>query len=380
MEFKPSTDELLEIAAKFCPANLIIQINQIGSGRINHTFLVRIKEDHQFNTFILQKINTYIFKNPDVLIENISELGKHLDSKPFYSSKCIFSGRWETIKIIPTLLSGDYSIEFHGGIWRAITYINNSRTFDVVQDNNHAREIGLGLGIFHSLTYDMSSQKIVSSIDNFHSILNYLLEYDNCLSSFNISSFDLNRYEQRLEWMFNFIDKYRKSVELMEKTIPKKGLRRSLIHGDPKINNFMFDLNTNHVVGIIDLDTLHSNYLLYDIGDCFRSCCNPLGEDSSSPIDVRFDLTLFESALSGYTSIAKHCLGEIDYMFMPYFIGSLSFELGLRFLIDFFFGDLYFKAEYSLQNFFRAETQLRLTHSIVQQETFIIKTISQLSL
>lgn len=50
-----------------------------------------------------------------------------------------------------------------------------------------------------------------------------------------------------------------------------------VIHGDPKISNFLFSGET--VTGVVDLDTMALSRVAFDIGDAVRSWCNPCAED-----------------------------------------------------------------------------------------------------
>jgi Ser/Thr protein kinase RdoA (MazF antagonist) len=144
-----------------------------------------------------------------------------------------------------------------------------------------------------------------------------------------------------------------------------------IIHGDPKINNVMVDSQTGKAVSIIDLDTIKPGLLLYDLGDCLRSCCNISGEESDDFDAVRFDLGRCEALLSGYMGAAHEGLTARDFDFFFDAIRLIPFELGLRFYTDYLGGNLYFKISHPAQNLDRAMVQFRLVESIEQQEAEI---------
>ena len=56
----------------------IVSVNQITAGLINATYLVETDKNEKY---ILQKINTFVFKNPDELMENIVSVTKHITEK-----------------------------------------------------------------------------------------------------------------------------------------------------------------------------------------------------------------------------------------------------------------------------------------------------------
>jgi len=136
-----------------------------------------------------------------------------------------------------------------------------------------------------------------------------------------------------------------------------------------KSSNKIFVANVRaNSVSIIDLDTVKPGLLLYDIGDCLRSCCNIHGEDAKDFDAVRFDLGRCEAVLSGYMAAAHECLTAQDFDFFFDAIRLIPFELGLRFYTDYLEGNLYFKTSYPTQNLDRAMVQFRLVESIEQQE------------
>ena len=92
----------------------------------------------------------------------------------------------------------------------------------------------------------------------------------------------------------------RKTLELLSRlpALPETPLR--VAHGDPKINNMLFSAE-GEGLAMLDLDSLGRLSLPYELGDAFRSWCNPVGEDSE---DTEFSVELFEAARSGYLDVA----------------------------------------------------------------------------
>jgi len=117
----------------------------------------------------------------------------------------------------------------------------------------------------------------------------------------------------------------------------------------------------------------------YDIGDCLRSCCNPVGEEVTDLTTVRFDLDLCRSILEGYLSVASSFLSPADVAYLPACIRLIPFELGLRFLTDHLDGDRYFKVEARGQNLDRALVQFSLMRSIEDQYEAIESLVQQLT-
>jgi Ser/Thr protein kinase RdoA (MazF antagonist) len=140
------------------------------------------------------------------------------------------------------------------------------------------------------------------------------------------------------------------------------------IHGDPKVNNVLIDMATNQAVSIVDLDTVKPGLVHYDIGDCLRSCCNPLGEEAGQWEAVRFEPDLCRTILDGYLSSAAAFLKEYDYDYLYDAVRLIAFELGLRFFTDYLEGNVYFKVGHAEHNLARALVQFKLTESIESRE------------
>jgi Ser/Thr protein kinase RdoA (MazF antagonist) len=145
-----------------------------------------------------------------------------------------------------------------------------------------------------------------------------------------------------------------------------------VIHGDPKLNNFLFDQDSKQIVSIIDLDTVKPGLVHYDLGDCLRSCCHRLQSNE-------FDLDICAALLRSYLSEAGAFFTDDDYRYLYAAIQLIPFELGLRFYTDYLEGNQYFKVTDPEQNLLRAVDQFRLCESIMAQESALKTLIEQLT-
>jgi hypothetical protein len=125
---------------------------------------------------------------------------------------------------------------------------------------------------------------------------------------------------------------------------------------------------------MIDLGTVKPGLIHYDIGDCLRSGCNPLGEETDNWEQVTFEPELAQAILQGYLTVAQDFLTDSDYKYIYDSIRLLAFELGLRFFTDYLAGNVYFKVKHPENNLARALVQFQLTASIEKQAA-VIKTI-----
>ncbi|NJL63136.1 MAG: aminoglycoside phosphotransferase family protein [Methylacidiphilales bacterium] len=359
----------LFIAEQFARQSKITEAIAFGSGNINDTFLVAVDTPGE-PYFILQRINTKVFKQPQLVMQNMRSLTEHACQK---LQSMNLDRRWEVPRVLLTKDGFDHCSDAEGSFWRAISYIQNSQSFDTIQTIQHAKEVGYALGMFHNLIGDLSPASLADTLPGFHITPGYLQQYEQTLSlhtDTNISA--------EIKHCLQFVSDRTNWAHVLENARTEGKLPLRLMHGDPKINNVMFDTETNKAVSVIDLDTVKPGLVHYDIGDCLRSGCNPVGEEVEDWESVYFDTDLSQGILQGYLAIAKAFLTENDYLYIYDAIRLITFELGLRFFTDYLAGNIYFKVKHPEHNLLRALVQFKLTASIEYQEANIRQVIKDL--
>ena len=356
-------DNLVAIADQFKPQGKVIDIQEFGNGNINDTFLVTLDSKGEKH-FILQRINTQVFRQPELVMGNMRTFTEHL-RKRLQRTPLSPDRRWEVPRVLLAQDGQDYWIDPGGTFWRAISFIGNSQSFDTIKDIEHAKEVGYALGMFHNLLSDLSTEKLADTLEGFHIMPRYLQHYDQVLAKNGASeSFEVEHCQQ-------FVSERRAWAHVLENAKAQGKLHLRPIHGDPKVNNVMIDTTTGQAIAIVDLDTVKPGLVHYDLGDCLRSGCNPLGEETEQWERVRFEPELGEAILQGYLSLARDFFTENDYEYLYDAIRLIAFELGLRFFTDYLEGNVYFKARHRSHNLARALVQFKLTESIESQETVI---------
>ena len=106
---------------------------------------------------------------------------------------------------------------------------------------------------------------------------------------------------------------------------PRKISPKIVIHGDPKLNNFLF--HNNKAIALLDLDTMMRASPLIDIGDALRSWCR------QKPASSEFMPEIFESAIKGYFGTApfRYSIPGVKSA-----MGLITLELAARYLTDYF--------------------------------------------
>jgi hypothetical protein len=355
--------ELAGIADQFAIQLSVEDIQPFGSGNINDTFLVTLNAERE-RYFVLQRINTQVFCHPERVMQNMRTFTQHVQQRlqcdPL-SPEC----RWQVPRVLLTQAERDHWVDPHGRFWRAISFIENSRSFDTIQGADHAREIGYALGMFHRLVSDLPPDLLYDTLEGFHIAPSYLRSYDAVLAQIHPAK------SPEVDYCLQFVGDRKNWAYVLEDAKAQGKLPIRTMHGDPKINNIMLDVATQQAISMIDLDTVKPGLVHYDIGDCLRSGCNLLGEETEQWENVCFELDLCRTILRGYLSQAKEFLTEHDYDYIYDAIRLIAFELGLRFFTDYLVGNIYFKVKYSDHNLVRSLVQFKLVESIEAQAAMI---------
>jgi Ser/Thr protein kinase RdoA (MazF antagonist) len=364
-------DNLVAAADQFKPQGTVIDVHEYGKGNINDTFLVTLDSKAEKHV-ILQRLNTQVFRQPELVMRNMRTFTEHVRQR-LQSSPPSPGRRWEVVRVLLAQDGQDHWLDPGGSFWRAISFIDGAQSFDTIEDIEHAREVGYALGMFHSLLSDLPTERLADTLEGFHITPRYLLHYDEVLEKKQTSK------SPEVAYGLQFVSERRDWAHILEDARAQGRLRLRPIHGDPKVNNVMIDTGTGQAISIVDLDTVKPGLVHYDIGDCLRSGCNPLGEDTEQWEMARFDPELCQAILQGYLSLAKDFLTDNDYDYLYDATRLIAFELGLRYFTDYLEGNVYFKANHQEHNLARALIQFKLTESIESQETTIRVIIQDMS-
>ena len=87
-------------------------------------------------------------------------------------------------------------------------------------------------------------------------------------------------------------------------------IRLVAIHGDTKIENFLFCRNTGDVRSLVDLDTVMPHSWLADWGDMLRSLTNIAGEKERDLSRVRVNREVYDAVTEGFMGATKSATPE----------------------------------------------------------------------
>tara|TARA_B100000700_G_C15054794_1_gene862269 strand:+ start:2926 stop:4077 length:1152 start_codon:yes stop_codon:yes gene_type:complete len=378
LEDKINSDNIFKLSKLFFPDKKISDVVKITSGNVNETYRVFLADSLIIKSFIVQRLNSKVLKDLDSVIYNYLKLESYFNLWNTTSNSILIAERWEFASLYKLKINDEFLANYGGSNWRAIKNIDNSINYSLSSQIVNKREIGIGLAKFHMIYKDFKLDEIRPVIKHFHDTCYYLDEFD--LSYQKTLKFnELSKSNNKISKILDFIANTRHLTDSLPNASIRKMLTTQIVHTDPKLDNFMFDIDTNKVISLIDLDTVQPGLIINDIADCMRSCCNPEGEDALLN-DVDFNLDIFNEILDGYCSIAKPILKKVDLENLYIYLRIISFELGVRFFTDYLNHNIYFHTEYENHNLDRAEVQFTISEIIYKKNRHIKHILQNLSL
>lgn len=340
--------ELRSIGDIFGLPGDLTDFETVKNGNINSTYKVTYSSDcGEGVTYIFQRINTYVFKNPRHIMENIERVTSHI------KEKC---GDKPTLEFYKTSAGENYTMT-DSGFWRVMNYID-SFTVDTCDDPLVIEYTGEAFGQFQLQLADLDGGLLYETIPNFHNTRARLE------ALFETATADVMKRRARVEDELSYIRSVFDTACLLWDKYSAGEFPVRVTHNDTKSNNVLFDKKTKKPLCVIDLDTVMPGMAMYDFGDAVRSICNKAAEDEPDLSKVSFDEEKFKAFCRGYMRRVKDALtpAEIEDLVPGAF--SITVELASRFLADYLDGDKYFRIDYPEHNLVRARCQLCLAKDI----------------
>ncbi len=321
-------------------------------GHINSTYVLIFTDGEKDYKYTLQKINTYVFKNPDELMLNIASVTNHLKRKANGNSeRC-------TLDFLKAKNGKYFCEDEDGNCWRCYHYIDDVYTCNTIESAEVFYNAGKSFGNFQRLLADYPIEDLYETIPKFHDTFSRFCDFITAVQEDKSGRADTVREE------IEFVLEHEPDTKVLLALLAKNELPLRVTHNDTKLNNILFDNETNEGICIIDLDTVMPGLSLYDFGDSIRFGANTASEDEKDLSKVSLSLELYKAYTEGYLASAKDSLTENEIIYLPFSAKLMTLECGIRFLTDYLNGDVYFKTEYPEHNLVRCRTQFELVRDI----------------
>ena len=341
-------DNMVEIilSAYGCSTNSIVI--PFGNGLINDTWKI---EDGK-EIYILQKINTDVFKHPEYISENIYSIASYLS---------VHHPDYFFLTPVKTPAGKDLVFIEKDGYYRMFPFIKHSHTIDVAENAHQTFEAAKKFGELTKLLAGFPAQQLKVTLPDFHNIS---LRYKDFLhakkSGIKERIIKANELIQYLESQQNIVDAF-------EKIKLSKNFKLRVTHHDTKINNVLFNKEEKGIC-VIDLDTLMPGYFISDVGDMIRTCVPCVNEEEKDISKIYIREEIFVALAEGYLSEMYDELSEEELNNLVYAGKFMVYMQALRFLSDYLNNDVYYGSAYNDQNFHRAANQIQLLKLLIQNE------------
>lgn len=329
-------------------------IEPYGNGHINDTFVTDSYD------YLIQRINTKVFKKPEELMENIDKVTS------FLKQKIIKDGgdpERETLTVVKTLDGQNYYTIDEDNVYRVYKFVKNSKSIENSKTYEDLYCAGETFGHFQMLLDDYPAETLHETIADFHNTPKRVEALKEAIK--NDIAGRASSVQKEIEFSLKCAEEFASVAvdELKKGTLPLR-----VTHNDTKINNILFDDTTSKAICVIDLDTVMPGSSLYDFGDALRMGASTGAEDETNLDLVNFDVEAFKSFTKGYLSQMKDKLSPKEIELLPFSAKLLTYECGIRFLTDYLNGDTYFKIHREHHNLDRARNQLKLVWDISTKE------------
>ena len=337
------------VGRKFRLPGEVYSYDTIMIGNINSTYKVTyMRNDGSLKSYLFQRVNTNVFKNPVEIMENIDHVTSFVRNK--YPNQI-------TLHFHHTDEGLNYYLYEEDAFWRVVNYVD-SITFNSSDDLNIIEATGKAFGNFQTQLSDFDGSVLHETIPDFHNTKKRL---DTLFAHVTEDSCGrVSEVQKEIDYIASVREKATVlSVQFANGEIPKR-----VTHNDTKCNNVLFDRKTKAPIIVIDLDTIMPGMSMYDFADAVRFIANTAVEDEPDTSKVSFDTEKFRAFAKGFIGETYAALEPIEISNLVKATFSITIELASRFLDDYITGDHYFRCVYPEHNLVRTRCQLKLAEDI----------------
>lgn len=325
-------------------------LGPLGNGLINHTWLL-ISPDEEY---VLQKINTRVFTNPQAIDNNLKAMHQHIS---------LYAPEYKLILPIATR-SGETMPMYEGHYFRLMPFAHGAKSYDVVSTPEIAFEAAKAFADFARVFTHLPPEKMQTTLPDFHNLdLRYRQFTDAISHAIPERLAQAKALENWAKEKCFIVDEYRRL--LMSDQFPKR-----IMHHDTKISNVLFNAD-NCNMGVIDLDTVMPGYFISDVGDMMRTYLPPVSEEEGDFANIAVREEIFSAIVAGYKGSMGDMLSGVEKELFYYAGLFMVYMQAIRFLTDYITGDTYYGCQYPDHNLVRAGNQFYLLQCIMEKQQLL---------
>ena len=354
--------KILDHFSLTCPVS---EVTPFGDGLINATY--RVYDTKGEPKYILQRINHFVFKQVDVLQQNIQSVTGHIRKKLAAGNESDIDRK--VLTLIPA--SGGKLYHFDGeNYWRIYNFIANSRTLTRLTPQS-ARLAGGMFGNFQYMLSDLPETEVTESIPGFHNMPLRLEQLEQALDE------DKAGRAKGVKHITAELESRKEKYCIQEVLYKEEKLPKRINHCDTKLNNILFDEGGTPLC-VVDLDTVMPGFVLSDFGDFARTGGNNAPEDEPDLPKISLNKEVITGYADGYLSKASRFLTDTEAGLLSYGPSLMTYMQTVRFFTDYLNGDVYYKTAHAQHNLQRTNAQLRLLQLFEKEQSRLQNKIAAL--
>ena len=361
-------NDIKEILPRFRFMGSYVSSRELTSGNINDTYVLTYRNGERTMMYTLQRINTYVFKDPQLVMQNIASVTNHLKANQ------IRHGSYDERHVLELVRTVDGDVmhkDARHGVWRAYTYITDALAPDVVDDPAQMEEVGRAFGRFQRDLADFPAAQLSETIPHFHNTTKRFYDFVRAVD--NDRAGHVREMEDEIEFFFERRRMMGEIVRLMDNNV----IPLRVTHNDTKSNNVLLDNKTGEALCVIDLYTVMPGSALYDYGDAVRFGASTAREDEEDTSLIRLDMDKTRAFTRGFVQETSGILSQEELSRLPMGIKVMTAELAMRFFTDYLDGDIYFKVNSPQHNLVRTRAQMALLMDIERREEELMEMVQR---
>jgi Ser/Thr protein kinase RdoA (MazF antagonist) len=343
--------------ARFAISGEFRGVTPFGSGHINGTYRSEFVEAGILRRYVHQRINRAVFPEPEKVMANIARVLEHLRGKSE-------AGGRRMLTLIPARDGSNFVRAEDGELWRTYCYIEDSHSFDLIEDDAQAFAVARAIAAFDADLADLPGPPLHETIARFHDARDRFQKLSAAVAADSAGRVGAVRTE--IDWLLARQDR----ACVLWDALAAGVVPRRICHNDAKANNVLVDSSSGAALCVVDLDTVMPGSPLFDFGDLVRTASGTASEDDPDPARMAFRLDRFAALLRGFLEGAP-ALTAAERGFLGVAGFSMTTVQAARFLTDHLNGDRYYACSRPNHNLDRARTQIALAGSMETQGTEI---------
>lgn len=337
-------------------------VGPLGRGHIHQTWLAGYRSgDGSTSYYVHQRLNTTVFGDPATVMANMTRVTGHL------AARVTANGRTEphrrSLCLVPAADGSPAAVDADGATWRTFAHIDRAVAPLCFTGPVQAAEAAAAAARFVADLIDLPGPPLPEVIAGFHDVGSRLAALERAAEADTARRAGGCRAEVgavlAAAGLASDVADARAAGRLPPRTV----------HNDAKADNVLFDEVTGRALCLVDLDTVGTGTVLFDVGDLVRSGAATTAEDAdvaaggAGEVGVRADVV--EAVLRGYAEAGAGFLTDAEVALLPLGGPLMALEAGARFLTDHLRGDVYFRVDRPGHNLVRARNQIRVLDALV---------------